>query len=493
MKAKHIVVVGAGLGGLAAAARLAHMGFKVTVMEQQCSIGGKLQRIHQNGYSFDRGPSTITMRFAFEQLFESCGRRMDEYVQFQELEVRTRNYFSDGHRLDLCADIVHMQEQIATYSAHDAMNYPKFHREAEQLYQLSMKHFLNGRLTTRKKLSPALWKAMLSIKPWQTLQHMLMRYFNHPNTLQMFGRYATYIGSSPYTTPSVFAMLSHIESDLGVYSIQGGTYSLVRALEQLALEGGVEIITNTRVRQVRIVNGRVCGVETDTSELEADQVIVNADFLSAYPELIPSEHQSSRFHQRLHSIEPSLSGYCLLLGARYQDERLLHHTVLYSQDYKREFDDIFVKKNMPIDPTLYICCSGTSEPSMAPDGASNLFVLANAPYLSTEWSWTRDSTEAYGERIIDKLESFGLQIRGNIEVCDYYTPQDMASQTGAYRGAIYGLSSNLIRQAFFRPDNRDRRIDGLWYIGGSVHPGGGTPLVTMSGQWIAEEIGADIV
>lgn len=493
MNAKHIIVIGAGLGGLAAAARLAHMGFKVTVLEQQSAVGGKLQRIERKGYSFDRGPSTITMRFAFEHLFASCGKRMENYVQFQELVPRTRNYFFDGHQLDLSSDIAHMQEQMAAYSVHDAMNYPKFHQEAQELYRLSMKYFLNGRLTMRKKLSPALWSAMLRIKPWHKLQHMLLHYFNHSNSLQMFGRYATYIGSSPYTTPSVFAMLSHVESDLGVYSIQGGTYSLVSAVQQLALEGGANIMTNTRVRQVRVRNGSVIGVETDNGDLEADQVIVNADFLSAYSKLIPNDDQSFRYHQRLPDIEPSLSGFSMLLGVRHRYERLLHHTVLFSEDYKREFDDIFRQKRMPNDPTLYICYSGASEPSMAPDGASNLFVLANAPYLSSEWSWTRGVTEAYGERIKNKLESFGFEIDRYLEVCEFYTPQDIAIQTSAFRGAIYGMSSNRMRQAFFRPDNRDRRIDGLWYIGGSVHPGGGTPLVTMSGQWIAEEIGAYIV
>lgn len=216
------VIIGAGFGGLSCAVTLAVKGWEVTVLERQQQPGGKLQRVEAGGYMFDRGPSTITMPHVFRSLYELAGTRMEEYVQLYELEPRTRNVFTDGSIVDFSRNIGAMQEQIASYSPEDAVRYPDFLAEASRLYELSGQQFLNRLLLSwRDKLSPSLVRDLLRVRPFLNLHALLLRYFSHPNTLAMLGRYATYVGSSPYRAPSIFAMLGHLEIREGVYGVRG--------------------------------------------------------------------------------------------------------------------------------------------------------------------------------------------------------------------------------------------------------------------------------
>lgn len=481
------IIVGGGLGGLSCAIGLAAAGFEVAVLEKEKTLGGKLKRVEEAGYRFDRGPSTITMLHAFRRVFEQAGRRMEDYMQTYELEPRTRNVFADGTTVDLSRDRDRMQEQIAAYSPEDAARYPAFLEEARRVYGLADGRFLNRLiLSMREKADPALLRDFLRVRPGTTLRALLKRYFSHPYTLAMFGRYATYVGSSPLQAPAIFAMLAHVEADLGIYGVQGGTYKLVESMERLARELGVRIHTDAEVLSIKVRSGRAYGVETTRGAIEADEVVCNGDLL-ATARLVPDRLRRRPAAERLDRYEPSLSGFVLLAGVRRRYDSLLHHTVFFPERLESEFDDIFARRVAPDDPALYICNSGYSERDTAPEGASALFVLANAPYLSESWDW-RQNREAYAEKIARMLDRRGIGGLDQAEVRQIYTPSDLQRDTYAYRGAIYGISSNTMRQTFFRPGNRDRDIDGLWYVGGTAHPGGGTPLVTLSGRLVAERI-----
>ncbi|WP_150268240.1 phytoene desaturase family protein [Paenibacillus tepidiphilus] len=484
---RQAVIIGAGFGSLSCAVTLAAKGWKVTVLERQALPGGKLQRVALQGYTFDRGPSTITMPHVFRSLYELAGAEMEDYVQLYELEPRTRNVFADGHVVDLSRDAGFMREQIAAYSPRDAARYAGFMAEAEKLYRLSEKQFLNRLLLSwKEKLSPGLAGDLLRVRPLVTLQSLLKRYFRHPNTLALMGRYATYVGSSPYRSPSIFAMLGHVESALGVYGVKGGTYKLVEGLVALCGRLGVEIITGTEVTGISVVNGAAEGVETTRGFYPAGTVIAGGDVLTV-SRLLPPESRRTMGDRRIAGYEPSLSGLVTLAGIRRKYDRLLHHTVFFPREYEPEFTDIFDNRRSPQHPAVYICYSGYSEPEMAPADGSNLFILANAPYVTDDCDWRKEA-EVYGRRVMRMLEASGVDGLDQAEVLQRYTPQDIAADTLAHRGAIYGISSNSVRQTFFRPSNQSREVKGLWYVGGTTHPGGGTPVVSLSGRLVGERI-----
>jgi phytoene desaturase len=487
-KGKTVIVIGAGLGGLSAAIRLAYAGFQVRVLEQQPAVGGKLQRVEERGYRFDRGPSTITLPHQFERVFTSAGRRMEDYVTFKRLSHATRNVFADGSIVDLTDSLEATESQIAKYSPEDAAKFQEFCKEAARLYRLSEARFL-GKLPlgVKDKLAPELAAGFLQIRPFTSLHRLLRRYFRHPNTLAMLGRYATYVGASPYAAPAIFAMLAHVEGEKGIYSVRGGTYALVEAFVKLAAELGVRIETGARVERIVVRNGAVNGVECADRFYSADLVVANGDMLSVYRYLVAPEHRPSVSDACIDSYEPSLSGFVQLLGVRRRYEQLLHHTVFYPDEYADEFADIFRQRKPPVRPAIYICNAVLSDHTAAPAGASSLFVLVNAPYVTASWRWKRES-ENYAMLVRRHLEAWGLEGLEQAEVAITYTPEQMMQDTSAHRGAIYGISSNGARQTFFRPGNRSRDVDGLWFVGGTTHPGGGTPIVTLCGQLVAEEL-----
>jgi diapolycopene oxygenase len=486
---KKIVIIGGGLGGLSCAIRLAAHGCKVRLLEKEPELGGKLKKVVGGKYSFDMGPSTITMVDAFKEVFTAVGRRMEDYLQFYPVHPMTKNFFPDGSVVNLSQSIEEMEEQISQYSKEDASRYRDFLKESEKLYTISQQQFLNRLLPTNRDLFDfQLLKSFASIKPFTTLHQMLRNYFKHPNTLAMFGRYATYVGSSPYRAPAIFSMMASLEGQGGIYGVKGGTYSIVEAFEKLAGELGVDIKKNINVARIKVVNKRVVGVETTDGFFEADQVIANGDALAIYKNLIDEADRPSITNRRIDGMEPSLSGFVMLLGMNKRIPILTHHNVFFSKNYKQEFTDIFEKKMIVEDPTIYICYSGYSQPELVGENNSNLFVLVNAPYTSSRVNWD-DRKESYFLKIITKLESRGLKdLIGSIDFYQIMTPADLQERTGAHRGAIYGTSSNSFQQAFFKLGNKSKDIEGLWFVGGSAHPGGGTPIVTKSGQLVAKAI-----
>ncbi|MEK3867572.1 phytoene desaturase family protein [Paenibacillus sp. FSL H7-0716] len=487
MKSK-AVIIGAGFGGLSCAVALASKGWEVTVLERQQNPGGKLQRIEIDGYTFDRGPSTITMPHVFRSLYELAGASMEDYVQMYELEPRTRNIFADGTVVDFSRDQAFMKDQIAKYSSSDALRYDDFMAEAAILYQLSEKQFLNKLLLSwRDKLSLPLLRDLLRVRPFLSLHSLLMRYFSHPHTLAMLGRYATYVGSSPFRSPAIFAMLGYVESVEGVYGVRGGTYKLVEGLSELAQGLGVRIMTGVEVTNISVVEGVVEGVDTTRGFYKAKTVIAGGDVLTVNRMLVQENSRPSMSDRKIAAYEPSLSGFVTLAGVPRKYNALLHHTVFFPEQYELEFRDIFERKCPPEHPTVYVCHSGYSESGMAPEGSSNLFILANAPYINEVCDW-RTETASYGKRVLSVLASHGITGLHQSDVLQHYTPQNIADDTLAHKGAIYGISSNSVGQTFFRPGNRSSDVKGLWYVGGTTHPGGGTPIVSLSGRLVGEHI-----
>ncbi|MCC3373213.1 phytoene desaturase family protein [Cohnella sp. REN36] len=483
---RKVVVIGAGLGGLSAAVRLAAAGFQVTVLEQQPEVGGKLQRIELGGYRFDRGPTAISMRPAFERVFASAGSRMEDYLKMYPLRKENRHIFADGTIIDLSDDPQEMEEQIAAYSWEDARQYRAFMTEAGDIYRAVGRLFDRLRPTWRDRADLRLMAGLLRFRPLTTLDQLLRRYFRHPNTLALFGRYATYLGSSPAKGPAVAASLAHLEAAIGVYGIKGGTYEIASGLRRLAEKLGAEIRTSVQVTRILSQRGTVRGVETEAGDWLADVIVANGDLLSVNRGLLAETDRPRLSNARIDSYEPSLSAFVLLAGVRKKFEVLRHHTVFYPPDYGREFDDIFQGRRPPSDPSLYVCFSGRSEMGLAPEGGSNLSILANAPYETSAWNWTEEET-GYRDRLLRRLGDYGLRgIHREPEALSAYSPAQLRQDTAAYRGGIYGMSANSKRQALFRPSNRGG-LRGLWFAGGTTQPGG-SAMAALSGQMVAEHI-----
>jgi len=486
----HVIVIGAGIGGLSAAIRLAGMGYLVTVLEQLDAIGGKMGEVREAGFRFDTGPSVITMRHVYEQLFREAGRDLRDYVELAPLDPITRYHWRDGAVIDAVSDVDAMCEQIHRIAPGEVDAYRHFMHYVSSLYDAVSAPFLNrSRLSMRDILRMPLTD-IFRVDALRSMHQAVTAHFHDPHLIQLFDRFATYNGSSPFLAPATFNVIAHVEMALGAWYPRGGVYQLARAYEKLALELGVEIRTGTRVDEVVIQNRAATGVRIIGGEvIAADGVVVNADYMHALHTILSSRTNT---HRSAQSLEPSCSGFVLLLGVRQNPNKLAHHNIFFSKDYPGEFDDIFIRKIPPGDPTLYLCITSKTDPDHAPPGCENWFVMVNAPYLSPAYDWNERADE-YAQCVKKSLASWDLEMTPDrLALERHWTPQDLQNRFGGHAGAIYGFSSNSRRAAFLRPNNRSNLLRRLYFTGGSVHPGGGVPLVTLSGMAAAECVRHDI-
>ena len=480
---KHIIVIGAGLGGLSAAIRLANSGARVSVYERLDRPGGKMGERRQGEFRWDTGPSVITMRPVYEQLFREAGRDLNDYVQLKPLEPITRYFWPDGLQLNATSNEDAMCAQIETFAPSDVDGYRQFMRYAKRLYDTIQAPFLFRQQPTLRDLLRLPLADVFKIDAMRTMHQAIAAHFHDPHLVQLFDRFATYNGSSPFQAPATLNVIAHVEMAMGAWYPQGGVYQLARAYARLAEEMGVELHYGAAVAEINLHGRRAWGVRLETGEtLKADAVICNADVSWAYQTLLPN--MTARPNLRL---EPSCSGFVQLLGLQAQHAALAHHNIFFNEpeNYAAEFADIFAQHVPPADPTLYVCITAKSDPGHAPAHGENWFVLVNAPYLSPAYDW-RAQGGRYDEHITAQLEGrmahLGhTQWRENVVSRQSLTPQDLQHAYGGNRGSIYGFSSNTKLAAFARPNNRARGIDGLYFAGGSAHPGGGVPLVTLSG------------
>lgn len=485
---KKVVIIGGGLGGLSAAITLAHAGFHVELFEKNSHFGGKLMPVQLGEYNFDFGPNTITMPYVFQQVIEQTGERADHYFDMVKLPTHTQNIFTDGTHLNFSSDQQYMIEQLEILDPVGARNYPSFIKEISRLFDLSERHFLPKTFQSwRDYASPTLGAAMLQVRPWQSLHKFFASYFTNSNMINSYNRYATYIGSSPFQAPATFAMIAYLEMVEGVYYVKGGNSKIAEAFTALARKLGVRLHPQTAVKKILVTHKKATGVELHNGErIDADYVIMNADLLKAYPELVSEDERPSFSNKKVQQFEPSISAFVILAGVKKRFAQLKHHNVFFSENYQQEFSDLFTHQTYSHQPTIYVSNSSYTDPARSPTG-DNLFILVNAPALLKNGEMQVDPS-SYKNQIYQTLSSHGLDIQEHLEVEKTFTPIDISEKFGAYRGALYGLSANRKIDAFLRPRNRSRDIHNLFFVGGSTHPGGGSPMVTLSGQNVAKLI-----
>ena len=484
-----VVVIGAGVGGLAATARLAAQGHDVTVCEAAEVVGGKLGLLERDGFRFDTGPSLVTMPHVFRDLFEATGGWPDG-LAFERLDPIARYRFADGTGFDAVDDLDRFCAHLEAWSPGSGTDWRSFTARAGRVWDASRVPFLESPLDGPASLARLALRRpqdLAAIAPGRTLRG-LGRCLRDPRLRVFLDRYATYTGSDPRRAPAALAAVPFVEQAYGGWYVPGGLRRLGEAIHERALERGARLLTGARVTRVTMSGGRADGVLlADGTRLPADVVVANADAAHVYGSLVDAPKAA----RRLARATPSLSGFVLMLAVRGRTPGLAHHTVLFPADYDAEFDAVFGDPGRPVlDPTLYV--SAPDDPAVRPAGHEAWFVLVNAPRHGTgrgACDWRSPAlAETYAEYLIDLLGERGLPVRDRLLWHEVLSPADLEQRTGAVGGSIYGTSSNGATAAFLRPANRSP-VPGLLLVGGSSHPGGGLPLVTLSAQIVAGLVG----
>ncbi|MGB7342300.1 MAG: phytoene desaturase family protein [Phototrophicaceae bacterium] len=482
------LVIGGGIGGLATAIRLQAAGHQVIILEKNALVGGKMYQVERDGFRFDTGPSVITMRHVFAELFEHVGRKLEDYLELLPVDPMTRYFYSDGFVLDASSDISKMAQQIEAIDEHDVEGYLAYLSYAAKIHRITGETFIyNQPPTLASVFSQPPWRMMQS-DPFRTMNGAIKSFVKSDKLRQLLGRFATYVGGSPYLAPATLNVIAHVELTGGVWYPRGGIYQIAQAMEKLALELGVEIRTHHGVDKIRVKDGHVTGVLLeDGSEIDTRIVISNVDVAMTYHKLLADSGLPQSRITKMSNYDPSCSGFVMLLGINGSFEALAHHNIFFSDDYPAEFEAIF-KKGIPADdPTIYVSITSKTDASHAPDGCENWFVLVNAPPLSDTYDWEQHK-QGYRQLILDKLAARGLDVRDKILTEVIFTPADLQEMSGAWLGALYGPSANDRFAVFLRPHNRSKDIRGLYFAGGTTHPGGGVPMVTLSGKVAANMV-----
>jgi len=492
----NVVVIGAGMGGMACAARLRAQGHAVTVVEQSDTWGGKLGRTEHDGHVFDTGPSLLTLPAVYRDLFLKTGRPIEESVDIVDLETAFRYQFADGTVLRMPGvGIGNSADAIGdALGGTSATQWRNFMERASAMWAATRTPFLESELQGLRTLLALSTRVrdLRNIAPQKTLRALAKNYFSDPRLITLVDRYATYTGSDPRMAPAALATIPYIEQTFGAYHVAGGLRELGRALFERCIELGVNFDFSADVTSINGAS-RATGIALGTGRvIKADIVVANADASTVYGKLLSPEAQRAcrREVRKLRKSTPSLAGFVSLLAIEGTTEDLEHHNVFFPEDYNAEFDSIFGAHPSPVDqPTIYLC--RPQDPSMAPDGDESWFILINAPRHDVEsgCDWTASNLAAkYGAQIRSQLADRGFDTSARIKWQQDSTPADLESRTRAPGGSIYGTSSNGTSSAFLRPSNTSP-LPGLFLVGGSAHPGGGLPLVAMSAAIVAAHIG----
>lgn len=470
------IVIGAGLGGLATALRLAARGCRVKVLEQNRTIGGKMNRWQSAGYTFDTGPSLITMPWVFHEIFEAAGARLEEHIDLVSMRPIMEAVFADGTRFIYSNSIPDWTATLKNLDSRDVDGFYRLMRLGARLFELSKETFLRNVPT-----APPDARSLRALRhfplrhAWGNYDRAICAHLKSPYLRQLFNRYPTYVGSSPYASPATLLVIPYIEYAFGGWYVKGGLYKIVEALLKLCDATGVETYTNTAVERITVTNGAATGVLLSTGEaLRADIVVMNGDAACANA-LLGKTVYDDHAHQR------SMSGVVLLIGVGKRIRSMHHHTVYFSSDYRNEFSDIFERRRFPEEPTVYVSAPSLADRSLAPENGEALFVMANAP-ATGEDNWDTQLCELRS-RMLGTLRRGALILDDADTVTEQiWTPQTFARRYRMPGGAIYGTHSHGWRKAFLRPSNKDKSVRGLYYVGGSTHPGGGTPTVLLSAK-----------
>ncbi len=491
-------VVGAGLGGLAAACTLAARGHKVILFDKNPWFGGKAAPLEQDGFRFDMGPTILTVPEVLGRVFAEAGRSMHDYLDLRRLDPQWRCFFEDGSVLDLQENVPAMKQVIAQYAPGSEQGFEDFIQMSKGLHSVSEKFFFWKSVESitdtleMKGMNLKTLREVLSLRMGTSVAGQIRKRVPDARVCQMLDHFVQYVGSSPYASPAVLCSIAHMQTECGVWYPIGGTRAVPLALEKLAGELGVDLRPSTGIAKITSDNGRVTGVVTEQGEtVRLSAVVSNMDSIRTYRELVGGS--PARSFGRRWKRDPACSGVVLYLGLNKRYDHLAHHDFVFSRDPEEEFDWIYGKGEPAPDPTAYIAAPSGTEPGVAPPGGEALYILVHTPFLRPHHDWSK-MLPAYRQVIFDKLaRCAGMgDLQERIVFEHHLTPQDIHERYRVLDGAIYGLASHGKVNGAFKPGNRSRDLAGLYLAGGAAHPGPGMPMVLMSGWIAADSLSQDV-
>jgi len=486
---RSIAIVGAGIGGLTAAARLAHAGHDVTVFEKNAVPGGRCGQISDQGYKFDLGPTILLMRDVIEGVFRDCGKDPRQYLELVRCDPNYRIHFADGSSVLFGPSLSETRDEVERVEPGAFEGYLDFLQKSRHHFDASVEHLVTKPLDgPAAYLSPSLLKTVLSVRALRKLHPWLGGFFKDERLKRSLGFQTMYLGLSPYDAPATFSLLPYTELAMGIWYAMGGLYRVPLALEKLARECGARFRYEAPVAKVLESGGRAQGVHVHGRDELFDVVIVNADLPYAYERLAPALKKPYGSKPKFTS-----SAFMLYLGTNRKFEQLEHHNVVFGGNYRETFEDIFKNGRVPPDPSFYVNRPSKTDPSLAPAGGDALYVLVPVPHQNDTVDWAK-AAGPLREQVLGLMETrLGMAgLRESIVVEHQLTPDDWASRFNLARGAAFGLSHVFTQVGALRPPTRDRTLGNLYFVGASTQPGTGIPLVMLSARIVTERIAREL-
>jgi len=466
---------------------------QVTLVEKRERIGGRAYQLRERGYTFDTGPSLITAPALLDDVFRAGGRRLSDHVELLPLDPYYRVHFHDGTSIDYVGDPERMKAQMRRFDPRDADRFDAFMDEVRPIYDAVIGDRLGTIPFDTAGSMLSLVPRILRLGAHRSVTSFVDRHFDDFRHRFLFSFHPLFVGGNPFSTPAIYLMIPYLERRGGVWFTQGGMYSVVEAMGELFRDLGGTVHTDHEVERIVVEGGRARGVVARGRRFEADLVVSNADPGHTYGALVSPESRKRWTDRKVDGLDYSMSCFLLYLGVKRRYPDLAHHTLILSERYEGLVKDIFRKKILPDDFSMYLHVPTRTDPSMAPPGCESMYVLVPVANNRSGVDWSRAGVP-FARRILDFLEDWGLdELRRNLQVLRIFTPDDFASELNAPHGNAFSVEPRLTQTAWFRPQNRSEDVKGLYLVGAGTHPGAGVPGVILSAattyRVIAEDLG----
>ncbi|GJD17120.1 phytoene desaturase, bacterial type [Rivularia sp. IAM M-261] len=483
----NIVVIGAGFGGIATAIRLQASGHQVTLIDKRDKLGGRAYVYELSGFKFDGGPTIITAPWLIEELFDVSGKPMENYVKLVQLNPFYNIRFEDGSVFHYNNDADYLIEQIRAFNPNDVVGYERFYQASQAVFNkglpLMTKPF--GSITDMVKVAPD----MVELQSFKSVAGFVNQYIQDERLRQVFSFHPLLIGGNPFQSTSIYAMIHKLEQAFGIWFAMGGTGALVDGLGRLFVDIGGKVLLNTEVTEIVIdaKTKRATGVNTNNhGYIGAEAVVSNADVAFTYLNLIPAKYRKKWSDKRIKSLRYSMSLFVLYFGTNRQYEHMAHHEILMGKRYRDWIEDIFTRKYLPDDFSLYLHRPTATDPSLAPSGCDCFYVLAPVPHLGGDVDW-KTMAKPFRDRIVKYLEEKYLpDLSQHIVTEHYIDPLHFRDSLNSYLGSAFSIEPTLFQSAYFRPHNQSENISNLYFVGAGTHPGAGIPGVLSSSKIVAD-------